>query len=79
MYLLRSSPAWQTREDLEAFHAALYQLIQSIYIISTLTLQRGSRLLFQLPKDVSGLYDSQMLLFQLFWNLAMVAIYSEVG
>ena len=68
MYLLCSSPAWQASEDLEAFDAVPF----SLYVISTLTPQHGSKLLFQLPKEVSGLGEPRMLLFQLFWSLAIV-------
>ena len=68
MYLLRSSPAWQASKDLEAFDAVPF----SLYVISTLTPQHGSKLLFQLPKEVLGLGEPPMLLFQLFWHLAVV-------
>ena len=39
MYLLRSSPAWQASEDLEAFDAVLYQSICNINLDSATWLQ----------------------------------------
>ena len=52
MYLLRSSPAWQASEDLEAFDAVLYQSIQSICNIN---LDSATWLQATLPTSKGGL------------------------